>query len=109
MSIFILCFNLRLVFSRALSFRFYCQISYTILFFLLHPTLPARVIALITLSEEFNQLSSVSYSFLQTTVTSSLLRLINVKGKGKAILKQAWTGLENSRKSKFPHFKTIGT
>ena len=68
-----------------LSFRFYCQISYTILFFLLHATFPARVIAIITLSEEFNQLSCVPCSFLQTSITSSLTRLTNVKGEGKAI------------------------
>jgi hypothetical protein len=29
--------------------------------------------------------------------------------KGKAISLQAWTGPEGSRKSRFPHFKTIGT
>ena len=91
------------------SFRFYCQISYTILFFLLHATLPVCVIALITLIEEANQLSSVSCSFLQTSVTSSLTRLTNIKGKGKAIPKQAWRGLVYSRKLKYPHFKTICT
>jgi hypothetical protein len=92
-----------------LPFRFYCQYSCTILFFLLHVTLPACVIALITLNEEVNQLSSVSCSFLQTSVTSSLTRLTNVKGKGKAIPKQAWRGLVFSRKLKYPRFKTIGT
>jgi len=31
------------------------------------------------------------------------------KGKGKAIPLQAWTGPEDSRRLRFPHFKTIGT
>jgi len=31
-----------------------------------------------------------------------------VKGKGKAIPLQAWTGPEGSRKLKLPDFKTIG-
>jgi hypothetical protein len=31
------------------------------------------------------------------------------KGKGKAILLQAWTGPEGSRRLKLPDFKTIGT
>ena len=29
--------------------------------------------------------------------------------KGKAIPKQAWTGLEGSRKLRLPDFKTVGT
>jgi hypothetical protein len=32
-----------------------------------------------------------------------------VKGKGKPILLQAWTGPEVSRKLRLPDFKTIGT
>jgi hypothetical protein len=32
-----------------------------------------------------------------------------VKGKGKAIPLQAWTGPEGSRRLRFPDFKTIGT
>ena len=32
-----------------------------------------------------------------------------VKGKGKAIPLQAWTGPEDSRKLRFPDFKTIDT
>jgi hypothetical protein len=71
----------------------------------LHVTLPACMIALITtLSEEVNQLSSVSCSFLQTSVTSSLTRLTNVKDTGKTIPKEAWRGLVYSRKLKYPHF-----
>jgi hypothetical protein len=31
------------------------------------------------------------------------------KSKGKAIPLQAYTGLENSRRLRFPDFKTIGT
>ena len=31
------------------------------------------------------------------------------KGKGKSIPLQAWTGPEDSRRLKFPDFKTIGT
>ena len=31
-----------------------------------------------------------------------------VKGKGKAILLQAWTGPEGSRRLRLPDFKTIG-
>jgi len=34
---------------------------------------------------------------------------IYVKGKGKAIPLQAWTGPEGSRRLRLPHFKTIGT
>ena len=38
------------------------------------------------------------------------LRLhVPVKGKGKAIPLQAWTGPEGSRRLGFPDFKTIGT
>jgi hypothetical protein len=32
-----------------------------------------------------------------------------IKGKGKAIPLQAWTGPEGHRKLRFPDFKTIGT
>jgi hypothetical protein len=32
-----------------------------------------------------------------------------VKGKGKAIPVQAWTGSEGSRRLRLPDFKTIGT
>jgi hypothetical protein len=32
-----------------------------------------------------------------------------VKGKGKAISLQAWTGPEGSRRLRLPDFKTIGT
>ena len=34
---------------------------------------------------------------------------IAIKVKGKAIPLQAWTGLEDSRRLRFPDFKTIGT
>jgi len=34
---------------------------------------------------------------------------VYVKGKGKAIPLQAWTGPESFRRLRFPHFKTIGT
>ena len=34
---------------------------------------------------------------------------VNIKGKGKAIPLQAWTGPEGSRRLRFPDFKTIGT
>jgi len=33
----------------------------------------------------------------------------NVKGKGKAIPLQVWTGPEGSRRLRLPDFKTIGT
>jgi len=36
-----------------------------------------------------------------------LLRM--VKGKGKAIPLQAWTGPESSRRLRLPDFNTIGT
>jgi hypothetical protein len=45
------------------------------------------------------------------TLTSSVFwhaRLQNI-GKGKAILLQAWTGPEDSRRLRLPDFKTIGT
>jgi len=32
-----------------------------------------------------------------------------VKGKGKAIPLQAWTGPEGSRRLRLPDFKTVGT
>jgi hypothetical protein len=32
-----------------------------------------------------------------------------VKGKGKAIPLQVWTGPEGSRRLRLPYFKTIGT
>jgi hypothetical protein len=32
-----------------------------------------------------------------------------IKGKGKAIPLQAWTGPEGSRRLRLPDFKTIGT
>jgi len=32
-----------------------------------------------------------------------------VKGKGKAVSLQAWTGPEGSRRLRLPDFKTIGT
>jgi len=35
--------------------------------------------------------------------------LCNIKGKGKAIPLQAWTGPEGSRRLRMPDFKTIGT
>jgi len=35
--------------------------------------------------------------------------LHNIKGKGKAIPLQAWTGPEGSRRLRLPDFKTIGT
>jgi hypothetical protein len=38
-----------------------------------------------------------------------LLPLGNLRGKGKAISLQAWTGPEGSRKLRLPDFKTIGT
>jgi len=33
----------------------------------------------------------------------------NVKGEGKAIPLQAWTGREGSRRLRLPYFKTVGT
>jgi len=35
--------------------------------------------------------------------------VFQVKGKGKAIPLQAWTGPEGSRRLRLPDFKTIGT
>jgi len=34
---------------------------------------------------------------------------LKIKGKGKAIPLQAWTGPEGSRRLRLPDFKTIGT
>jgi len=34
---------------------------------------------------------------------------LKVKGKGKAIPLQAWTGPEGSRSLRLPDFKTVGT
>jgi len=36
-------------------------------------------------------------------------RLLTLKGKGKAIPLQAWTGPEVSRRLRLPDFKTIST
>jgi len=38
-----------------------------------------------------------------------LTDVIKAKAKGKAIPLQAWTGPEDSRRLRFPDFKTIGT
>jgi hypothetical protein len=46
---------------------------------------------------------------LQTDNISFLLLLNPIKGKGKAIPLQAWTGPEGSRKLRLPDFKTNGT
>jgi hypothetical protein len=35
--------------------------------------------------------------------------IYNIKGKGKAIQLQAWTGPEGSRRLRLPDFKTVGT
>ena len=40
---------------------------------------------------------------------SADLQLRTIKGKGKPIPLQAWTGPEGSRRLKFPDFKIIGT
>ena len=40
---------------------------------------------------------------------SSDEKILNGKGKGKAIPLQAWTGPEGSRRLRLPDFKTIGT
>jgi hypothetical protein len=37
------------------------------------------------------------------------LQFLTVKGKGKAIPLQAWTGPEGSRRLRLPDFKTVGT
>ena len=42
-------------------------------------------------------------------VDTQCLIYVLVKGKGKAIPLQAWTGHEGSRSLKLPDFKTIGT
>jgi len=34
---------------------------------------------------------------------------LEIKGKGKAIPLQAWTGPEGSRRCRLPDFKTVGT
>ena len=39
----------------------------------------------------------------------TLLDMVNVKGKGKVIPVQAWTGPDGSRRSRLPDVKTIGT
>jgi len=36
-------------------------------------------------------------------------QIVKGKGKGKAFPLQAWTGLEGSRRLRFPDSKTIGT
>ena len=37
---------------------------------------------------------------------NSSYRSLNLKGKGKAVLLQAWSGPEGSRKLRFPDFMT---
>jgi len=39
----------------------------------------------------------------------SLISYVDIKGKGKAIPLQAWTGPEGSRKLRLPDLKTAGT
>jgi len=36
-------------------------------------------------------------------------KILQIKGKGKAIPLQPWTGPEGSRRLRFPDFKTIST
>jgi hypothetical protein len=42
-------------------------------------------------------------------ILQSAVHIPDIKGKGKAILLQAWTGPEGSRRLRLPDFKTIGT
>jgi hypothetical protein len=50
-------------------------------------------------------LSTGKFMYLGTKVNI----LNGVKGKGKAIPLQAWTGPEGSRRLRLPNFKTVGT
>jgi hypothetical protein len=42
-------------------------------------------------------------------IPRGFLSYSDIKGKGKAIPLQAWTGPEGSRKLRLPDFKTAGT
>jgi len=42
-------------------------------------------------------------------MTTHIIVKVKVKGKGKAIPLQAWTGPEDSTRLMLPDFKTIGT
>jgi len=53
--------------------------------------------------------TSITFAFKIITVAVELKSYSNIKGKGKAIPLQAWTGPEGSRRLRLPDFKTIGT
>jgi hypothetical protein len=57
-------------------------------------------------SRGFIDFSLVSQVILSTDFQKSLL---NKLGEGTEIPVQAWTGLESSRRLRFPDFKTVGT
>jgi hypothetical protein len=48
-------------------------------------------------------------SYLENLERRKEEEVSNVKGKGKTIPLQAWTGSEDSRRLRLPDFKTIGT
>jgi len=43
---------------------------------------------------------------MKIEVSFNFMKLITLKGSGKAVPLQAWSGPEGSRKSKFPDFVT---
>ena len=53
-------------------------------------------------------LQNMIYSYLHIAVRNrrAVVTVTNVKGKGKAVPLQAWSGLEGSRKLRFPEFMT---
>jgi len=53
--------------------------------------------------------SSMNIKCYRTSICSLRSRLLTLKGEGKAIPLQAWTGPEGSKMLRLPDFRTIGT
>ena len=56
--------------------------------------------------EDGDQILSNNYLFVFITTYKYLINITRVKGKGKAVQLQAWSGPEGSRKLRFPDFMT---
>jgi hypothetical protein len=62
----------------------------------------------------FGHTGFTALMFISTRITTNTDKYctqseFDIKGKGKAIPLQAWTGPEGSRKLQLPYFKKIGT
>ena len=59
--------------------------------------------------EEGIHTNELDISMLVISTFCHVNLFLRSKGKGKAILLQAWTGPKVSRRLRLPYFKTIGT